>query len=368
MGMEGQRELRQDEERRRREEEERRQAEDFEKEDKHHQRRMEDNEREQADRRRRQQKELEREEEQNQSELRDEHLRAQTAREEATLRKMRLITSAAEAERRTAEVELREMQERVRRARHGEGMDIHAVMDGPEVAMSYVPEGGGGGRFAGGQGGGGQRGYQQRGYNGGESSWGGQSRGQPWREGQYGRDTRGGGPGAGLGGAARGGRGGKRGKGGKGGKGGTVMYVRTGQVPGSKDFTGCTPCWERAHLSRFDHSREECPRYWDAIVTGLPWKDGELWEGGRFFCEGCTEPTPDEVAKAKAAGLAPQQPGNMTTQQARGDAGQKPVYLVEDSAFEVYYADVELPERGSRTSLSTKAVKVRARVEAGASK
>ena len=124
------------------------------------------------------------------------------------------------------------------------------------------------------------------------------------------------------------------------------MYVRTGQVPGSKEFTGCTPCWERAHLSRFDHSREECPRYWDAIVTGLPWKDGELWEGGRFFCEGCTEPTPEEVAKAKAAGLAPHQPGNMTTQQARGDAGQEPVYLVEDSAFEVYYADVELPAGG----------------------
>ena len=36
----------------------------------------------------------------------------------------------------------------------------------------------------------------------------------------------------------------------------------------------------------------------------------------------------------------------MTTQQARGDAGQEPVYLVEDSAFEVYYADVELPGGG----------------------
>ena len=79
--------------------------------------------------------------------MRDERLRAQTAREEATLRGMRLVTGAAEAERRTAEIELREVQERLRRARQGDEADVYAVLDGPEVAMSYVPEGGGGGRF-----------------------------------------------------------------------------------------------------------------------------------------------------------------------------------------------------------------------------
>ena len=47
--------------------------------------------------------------------------------------------------------------------------------------------------------------------------------------------------------------------------------------------------------------RGECPQYWEAIVSGLSWKEGELWEGGRFFCEGCCEPTPEEVTKAKAA-------------------------------------------------------------------
>ena len=41
-----------------------------------------------------------------------------------------------------AEIELREVQERLRRARQGEEADVYAVMDGPEVAMSYVPEGG----------------------------------------------------------------------------------------------------------------------------------------------------------------------------------------------------------------------------------
>ena len=122
------------------------------------------------------------------------------------------------------------------------------------------------------------------------------------------------------------------------------MYVRTGQVPGSKEFTGCTPCWEKARVSRYDHSRAECPHYWEAIVTGHSWKEGELWEGGRFHCEGCSKPTPEEVAAAKAAGIAPQQPGNMTKQEARGDAGQEAVYMVDDAAFEVFYADVETPD------------------------
>ena len=81
-------------------------------------------------------------------------------------------------------------------------------------------------------------------------------------------------------------------------------------------------------------------------MSGLSWKEGELCEGGRFFCEGCCEPTPEEVAKAKAAGLAPQQPGNMSAQQARGDAGQEAVYMVDSSAFEVFYADVEMATGG----------------------
>ena len=123
------------------------------------------------------------------------------------------------------------------------------------------------------------------------------------------------------------------------------MYVRTGHVLGSKDFTGCTPCWEKARLLRYDHLRadRECAQYWEAVVSGHLWKDGELWDGGRFFCEGCFEPSPEEVAAAKAAGLALQQPGNMTLspQEARGDAGQEAVYMVDDTAFEVPYADVE---------------------------
>jgi hypothetical protein len=192
----GQQGSRREEERRKRlerEQEEKRQDEDFEREEKQHRRRMEEREQEQAERRKRQLRELEKEEEQNQAELRDERLRAQTAREEATLREMRLVTGAAEAERRTAEIELREVQERLRSARQGEEADVYAVMDGPEVAMSYVPEGaGGGGRFGGGQGGG-YRGaaYQEQGYRAGDSAWErGGGRGQPWREGQYSRDTR----------------------------------------------------------------------------------------------------------------------------------------------------------------------------------
>ena len=141
----------------------------------------------------------------------------------------------------------------------------------------------------------------------------GDSRGQPWREGQYTRDARAGGRGGGGGG----GRGGRGGKGAKGKTGGGVMYARTGQVPGSKEFTGCTPCWEEARVSRYGHSRAKCPQYW--------WKEWELWEGGRFFCEGCIKPSPEEVTAAKAAGLAPQQPGNMTNQEAMGDAGQEAV-------------------------------------------
>ena len=277
---------------------------------------MEEREQAQAERRKRQQWELEKEEEQNQSELRDERLRAQTASEEATLREMRLVTGAAEAERRTAEIELRVVQERLRRARQGDEADVYAVMDGPEVAMSYVPEGGGGGgRFGGGQGGG-YRGaaYQEQGYRASDSAWErGGGRGQPWREGQYTRDARAGGRGGGGGG----GRGGRGGKGAKGKTGGGVMYARTGQVPGSKEFTGCTPCWEEARVSRYGHSRAKCPQYW--------WKEWELWEGGRFFCEGCIKPSPEEVTAAKAAGLAPQQPGNMTNQEAMGDAGQEAV-------------------------------------------
>ena len=54
------------------------------------------------------------------------------------------------------------------------------------------------------------------------------------------------------------------------------------------------------------------------------------------------------MAAAKAAGIAPQQPGNMTKQEARGDAGQEAVYnvMVDDTAFEVFYADVETPGGG----------------------
>ena len=106
---------------------------------------------------------------------------------------MSQFCSAAEAERRTAEIELREVQERLRRARQGEEADVYAVTDGPEAAMSYVPEGGGGGRFGGGQGGD-YRGaaYQQQGYKAGDSGLErGGIRGQPWREGQYTRDARG---------------------------------------------------------------------------------------------------------------------------------------------------------------------------------
>ena len=144
LGGEVQRGQRQDQDRRRvmeREDEVRRQDGELKREAKLHQKRMEDQEREQADRRRRHQKEFEREEEQNQSELRDKSLRSQTAREEATLREVRMITGAAETEWRTAEAELREVQEGLRRARQGEGLDIHAVVDGagPELSMSYVP-------------------------------------------------------------------------------------------------------------------------------------------------------------------------------------------------------------------------------------
>ena len=65
-------------------------------------------------------------------------------------------------------------------------------------------------------------------------------------------------------------------------------------------------------------------------MSGLSWKEGEMWEGGRFFCERCFESTPDDMAAAKAAGLAPQQPGNMSKQEARGDAGQEAVYMLDD--------------------------------------
>ena len=62
--------------------------------------------------------------------------------------------------------------------------------------------------------------------------------------------------------------------------------------------------------------------------------------GGRFFCEVCCKPSPEEVAAAKAAGLAPEQPGNMPAQEARGDAGMGAVYMVDGAAREVFYADV----------------------------
>ena len=59
----------------------------------------------------------------------------------------------------------------------------------------------------------------------------------------------------------------KGGKGYHGGKGKGKM-VRTGQAPGSKEFSGCSSCWSGAGLACKDHSRNECVLYWETVVSG----------------------------------------------------------------------------------------------------
>ena len=108
--------------------------------------------------------------------------------------------------------------------------------------------------------------------------------------------------------------------------------VRTGQVPGSKDFSGCSLCWNGAGLTCKDHSRAECGLYWEAIVAGMTWKEGELWPGGRHHVGQVDAPTPDVVRLAQEAELAPKTATPVTDKEARGDAG---VYEISEEEGEM---------------------------------
>ena len=200
------------------------------------------------------------------------HLQEQQAKHEEVMRKMR-EKSAQAAEQRRAEHAEERVQEELRAAqweassilsearRKEEKADrrlveVYAIGEAQGPSVAYVPEDGD--RFGGVRGAGGSyRGYQGRqeprgGYY--EQQWGGYQ------------------------GGSKGGS--KGGKGYQGGKGKGKM-VRTGQVPGSKDFSGCSSCWSGAGLTCKDHSRVECSLYWETIVAGKSWKEGELWPGGR---------------------------------------------------------------------------------------
>ena len=135
-------------------------------------------------------------------------------------------------------------------------VEANAIGEAQGAAVAYVPEGGD--RFDGVRGvGGAYRGYQ----------------GMQEQRGGYPSQQRGGYQGGPKGGS-------KGGKGYQGGKGKGKM-VRTGQVPGSKDFSGCSSCWNGAGLTCKDHSRAECGLYWETIVAGKSWKEDKLWPGGR---------------------------------------------------------------------------------------
>ena len=75
-----------------------------------------------------------------------------------------------------------------------------------------------------------------------------------------------------------------------------------------------------------DHSRNECPLYWETIVAGKSWKEGELWPGGRHHVGQVERPSPDMVRAAQEAELAPKA-ATATNREDRGDAG---IYAVSE--------------------------------------
>ena len=236
------------------------------------------------------------------------HLQEQQAKHEEVMRKMR-EKSAQAAEQRRAEHAEERMQEELRAAqweassilsearRKEEKADrrlveVYATGEAQGAAVAYVPEDGD--RFGGVRGAGGSyRGYQEQ-------------------RGGYYEQQRGGYQGGPKGGS-------KGGKGYQGGQGKGKM-VRTGQVPGSKDFSGCSSCWSGAGLTCKDHSRAECSLYWETVVAEKSWKEGELWPGGRHHMGQVDAPTPEVVRMAQEADLAPKA-ATVTDREARGDAG-----------------------------------------------
>ena len=72
-----------------------------------------------------------------------------------------------------------------------------------------------------------------------------------------------------------------------------------------------------------DHSRAECGLYWECIVAGKSWKEGELWPGGslRHHVGQVDAPTPEVVRRAQETELAPKAATAITDREARGDAG-----------------------------------------------
>ena len=178
-------------------------------------------------------------------------------------------------------------------------VEVNAIGEAQGAAVAYVPEDGdrfGGVRSVGGA-------YQ--GYQGMQEQRGG-----------YHSQQRGG-----YQGGPKGGKGyqGRKGKG---------KMVRTGQVPGSKEFSGCSSCWSVAHMTCKYHSRSECPLYWKTMVAGKSWKEGELWPGGRHHVGQVDRPTPETIRAAQEAGLVPQTATAVTDREARGDAG---VYEVNEA-------------------------------------
>ena len=93
-------------------------------------------------------------------------------------------------------------------------------------------------------------------------------------------------------------------------------------------------CWSLAHMTCKDHSRSECPLelYWETMVAGKSWKEGELWPGGKHHVGQVDRPTQETNRAAQEAGLAPQTATAVTDREARGDAG---VYEVNEADCEM---------------------------------
>ena len=71
-----------------------------------------------------------------------------------------------------------------------------------------------------------------------------------------------------------------------------------------------------------DHSRNECVLYWETVVSGKWWKEGELWPGGRHHVGQVDRPIPDVVRMAQEADLAPKA-ATVTDREAMGDASMR---------------------------------------------